>query len=84
MSGRPIAHAAEPAIAAPPQPQTCLLLNSDARSGNFQLMFSSGSVNGTIFFTSAQADQLARQILADLDGLPERRAKVAKAMGGAT
>lgn len=47
MSARPTP-AAEPASVLV-EPQTQLLLNSDARSSNFQLMFSSGNVNGTIF-----------------------------------
>ncbi len=64
------------------QPKTDLLLNSDARSGDFQLMFASGSINGTVFFTAEQAGQLARQIRKDLKDLPARMAKTAKAMKG--
>ncbi|MGD9882865.1 MAG: hypothetical protein AB7U95_22390 [Reyranella sp.] len=75
----PTIPAAEPASA---PPKTCLLLNSNARDGVFQLMFMSGSVNGTIFFTAEQAGQLARQIRKDLKDLPVRMAKTAKATKG--
>jgi len=83
---RPASRRAPPTPQRPPcaplEPKTHLLLNSDARSGDFHLMFLSGNVNGTIFFTAAQADLLARQIVADLRDLPKRAAKVAKAMAG--
>ena len=71
----------QPAVVAPPEHPVGWLLHAHPQSRNFQLMFSSGGVNGSIFFTADQAAQLARQITVDLKDLP-RRAEVAKAMTG--
>lgn len=60
------------------------LVQANAYRGDFSLIFASGAacnVRAEAILTPAQAEAVARTILADLEDSPERCAKVQKAMG---
>lgn len=59
------------------------LVQANAYRGDFSLIFASGAaanVRAEVILTPDQAERVARQILADLDGWAEQVAKVQAAM----
>jgi hypothetical protein len=92
VSARSTIPAAELAsiIPAGPAPRAALMVEANAMLGVIVLHFAAGpqgkasNIKSEIALDPADAERLARQILDDLDGFPERCATVAAALAGGT
>lgn len=91
MSARPIIPA-EPASILPTAgaPRTIVMVEANAMQGAIVLHFAAGAhgkasnIKSEIALDPADAERLARQILDDLADFPERCARVAAALAGAS